>query len=305
MEEIRQGWIQQVDAVIHYHLFSIGNATITPLNIFYVILFSALLIFLSNRLKSLLVARVLGHTKLDLGAQQAIGTILRYVIITIGFLVILQTVGIDLTTLNVLAGAVGIGVGFGLQNVANNFISGLIILFERPIKVGDRIEVDEVHGEVKSIGARSTIIRTNDNIAIIVPNSKFISENVVNWSHETDVIRFKIPVGVSYDSDVDLVTKILVEVAKDNDDVAKEPPPSVRFLKFDDSALYFELRAWSRVRLHKPGLFLSNLNYAIIRKFREHKIEIPFPQRDLHIRSSRVNFDGPRYEAVPRPSESD
>ncbi len=305
MEEITQSWVAQVDSVINYHLFSIGNATITPLNIFYIVLFTVLLIFISNTVKRLLVARVLGHTTLDLGAQQAIGTILRYIIITIGFLVILQTVGIDLTTLNVLAGAVGIGVGFGLQNVANNFISGLIILFERPIKAGDRIEVDDVHGEVKSIGARSTIIRTNDNIAIIVPNSKFISENVINWSHETDVIRFKIPVGVSYDSDVDLVTKLLIEVAKENDDVAKEPPPSVRFLKFDDSALYFELRAWSRARLHKPGLFTSNLNYGIIRKFRENKIEIPFPQRDLHIRSSSVNMDGPRFERVPGGVEND
>jgi small-conductance mechanosensitive channel len=306
MEEVTQGYVTSVTDVLNYHLFSIGNATITPLNIFYILLFSLLLIYVSNSVKRLLVSRVLGRTKLDLGAQQAIGTILRYIVLTIGFLVILQTVGIDLTTLNVLAGAVGIGIGFGLQNVANNFISGLIILFERPIKAGDRIEVDDVHGEVLSIGARSTTIRTNDNIAIIVPNSKFISENVVNWSFGSDVIRFKIPVGVSYDSDVDLVTKLLVEAAKENDDVIDEPPPSVRFLKFDDSALYFELRAWSRARLHKPGLFTSNLNFAIIRKFREHNIEIPFPQRDLHIRSGRVELDSKRMELLEsRPDSAD
>lgn len=250
---------------------------------------SILLIYVSSKLKGVLVNRVLGRTSLDIGARQAIGTILRYVLVTVGFLVILQTFGIDLTTLNVLAGAVGIGVGFGLQNVANNFISGLIILMERPIKVGDRIEVDDVHGEVTAIGARSTIVRTNDNIAIIVPNSKFISENVINWSFDGGVVRFRIPVGVSYDSDVDLVTELLVQAAAENEDVADTPPPAVRFLRFDDSSLYFELRAWSRAKLHRPGLLTSNLNFAILKKFRENGIEIPFPQRDLHIRSGPLS----------------
>lgn len=274
--------------VMNQRLFTIGDTPITLSTLVYLLVFSILLVYLSSKLKSLLVSRVLGRTPLDIGAQQAIGTILRYVIVTVGFLVILQTLGIDLTTLNVLAGAVGIGVGFGLQNVANNFISGLIILFERPIKVGDRIEVDDVHGEVTSIGARSTTIRTNDNIAIIVPNSKFISENVINWSFDGGVVRFKIPVGVSYESDVDLVTKLLLETASENEDVASSPPPSVRFLRFDDSSLYFELRAWSRAKLHRPGLLTSEINFAILKKFREHGVEIPFPQRDLNLRSGKV-----------------
>jgi small-conductance mechanosensitive channel len=253
------------------------------LTLIYLLLFSAILLYLSSKLKQLLVTRILGRTSLDIGAQQAIGTILRYVIVTVGFLIILQTFGIDLTTLNVLAGAIGIGVGFGLQNVANNFISGLIILFERPIKVGDRIEVDDVHGEVRSIGARSTTILTNDNIAIIVPNSKFISENVINWSFDRGGIRFRIPVGVAYDSDLDLVTSLLLGVAKGNSDVATDPPPSVRFLRFDDSSLYFELRVWTRSRIHRPGLLKSDLNFAILKTFREKGIEIPFPQRDLRV----------------------
>jgi small-conductance mechanosensitive channel len=219
------------------------------------------------------------------------------VVLFVGLLIIFQTVGIDLTTLNVLAGAVGIGIGFGLQNIANNFISGLIILIERPIKVGDRVEVGDVEGDVVSIGARSTTVRTNDSIAIIVPNSKFISENVVNWSFGGEIVRFKIPVSVAYASDIDLVTELLLKIADENEDVAKSPPPSVRLIELGQSALEFELRAWSREKLHRPGLFTSNINYEIVRAFRKHGVEMPFPQRDLHIRSSRVRMDG--FAAAP------
>ncbi len=286
-----QETIRPATDILNYSLFSLGNATITPLTLIYLTIFGVLLIYVSSKMRNLLIGKLLQRTKLDQGAQQAIGTITRYIILFVGFLVILQTVGIDLTTLNVLAGAVGIGIGFGLQNIANNFISGLIIMFERPIKVGDRIEVGEVHGRVLAIGARSTSVRTNDNIAIIVPNSKFISENVINWSFETDIVRFRVPIGVSYNSDVDLVSRLLIEAATDNEDVVSDPAPSVRFLKFEDSSLFFELRAWSRVRLHKPGLFQSNLNFAILRKFREHNIEIPYPQRDLHIRSGNITTE--------------
>lgn len=291
MSEKVQETIRPATDLLDYSLFSLGNANITPLTLIYIAVLGIILIYVSTKLRNVLIGRFLERTSLDLGAKQAIGTISRYFVLFVGFLVILQTVGIDLTALNVLAGAVGIGIGFGLQNIANNFISGLIIMFERPIKVGDRIEVGDVHGRVLAIGARSTSVRTNDNIAIIVPNSKFISENVVNWSFETDIVRFRVPIGVSYDSDVDLVSKLLIEAAEENDDVVNDPAPTVRFLKFEDSSLFFELRAWSRVRLHRPGLFQSNLNFAILRKFREHKIEIPYPQRDLHIRSGNITAE--------------
>jgi small-conductance mechanosensitive channel len=200
--------------------------------------------------------------------------------------VILQTAGIDLTTLNILAGAVGIGVGFGLQNIANNFISGLIILFERPIKIGDRIVVGEIEGDVVSIDARSTTVLTNDNIAIIVPNSKFITENVINWSHNDPKIRFRIPITVAYGTETRLVERLLLEVAAENNDVLNDPAPGVRLIEFGDNGLHFELRAWTTALLHRRGLLVSALNFAIYDKLREHGIEIPFPQRDIHIRSS-------------------
>ena len=214
MEGILKENLEPFFRLLNYNLFALGEAKITPLSIIYLLVLTFLLFYLSNKIKNILIEKLLEKTKLDFGAKQAIGTITRYLIVLFGFLIILQTVGINLTTLNVLAGAVGVGVGFGLQNIANNFISGLIILFERPIKVGDRIVVDNVDGQVTSIGARSTRIKTNDNITIIVPNSKFISENVINWSFDGEKVRFKIPVDVAYDSDVDLVENLLLEIAK-------------------------------------------------------------------------------------------
>lgn len=291
-QESLRAYFGPISEALNYELVALGNARITPLTIIYILILAIALVYLSNKLKRLLVSRLLARTSLDTGAQQAIGTITRYVVLFVGLLVIFQTVGIDLTTLNVLAGAVGLGIGFGLQNIANNFISGLILLIERPIKVGDRIEVDDVNGDVIAIGARSTTIKTNDSIAIIVPNSKFISENVINWSFGGDIIRFKIPVGVAYDSDIDLVTDLLIQIAKDNEHVADDPPPSVRLTDLEASSLKFELRAWSSEKLHRPGLFKSTLYYEIVRRFRENGIEMPFPQRDLHIRSSKVGFDG-------------
>ena len=285
-------YVDQILKVLNYNIFALGDAKITPLSILYTLLLTVLLIYVSAKIKQILLARFLQHTKLDLGAQHAIGTITRYFVLFIGFLIILQTVGINLTTLNVLAGAIGIGVGFGLQNIANNFISGLIILLERPIKVGDRIEVDDVNGKVISIGARSTIIRTNDNIAIIVPNSKFISENVINWSFVGEKLRFKIPIGVGYDSDMDRVEEILKEVGRENPNIEKDPAPSVRFVEFGDNSLNLELRVWSGKMLHQPTKLKSELNFAILRKLRENNIEIPFPQRDVHFRSEEAASAG-------------
>jgi small-conductance mechanosensitive channel len=237
----------------------------------------------------------------DAGIRQAIGTIFRYIILAIGFVIILQTAGIDLTALNVLAGAVGIGVGFGLQNIMSNFISGLIILFERPIKLGDRIVVGEVEGDVSRISGRSTTVVTNDNIAIIVPNSKFITEDVINWSYTDSTIRFKVPVGVSYNSDVGLVKKLLLEVAEENPDVLEQPVPMVIFMEFGDSALLFELRVWTDTYTHRKNMLISALNFAIIEKFRAHGVEIPFPQRDVHFKNGeiRVLNEAPPQELPP------
>ncbi len=267
-------YLNPVLDVLNYRLFQLGQSQVTPRGVLYFIALAVLLIYVSGKLKSLLVGRLLAQTPLQMGAQQAIGTISRYVMLFVGFVVILQTVGIDLTAFNVLAGAIGIGIGLGLQNIANNFISGIIILFERPVQVGDRIEVGKVSGEVASIGPRSTRVRTNDNITIIIPNSKFITENVINWSLASNTIRFRIPILVRHDSDVDLVSKLMCEAGDENPDVAETPKPTIRLVNIAENGLLFELRAWSKVRLHKPGTFKSDLNLAIIRKFREHSVNL-------------------------------
>lgn len=273
----------QVRQFLDVPLMKLGGAPVTLWAIIQLVVLVALLFYLSGKLRTWIVEQFLTRTRMELGARQATGSIIRYTIIAIGFIVILQTAGIDLTALNVLAGAVGIGVGFGLQNIVNNFVSGIIILFERPIKVGDRIVVGTVEGDVVHIGGRSTTVVTNDNITIIVPNSKFITENVVNWSHNERKVRFRIPVSVAYGSDVNLVERLLLEVAAANADVLEKPPPAVRLMEFGDSGLNFELRAWSTTLIHRRGLLTSALNYGIYKAFTENGIEIPFPRRDIRI----------------------
>jgi len=182
----------------------LGSPQLTLWRVLNLIILVALLFLVTGWLRRWVEGSLLARTRMDLGVRGAIGAITRYAALLVGLLIIVQTVGIDLTTLNVLAGAVGLGVGFGLQNVVGNFISGLILLFERPIKLGDRIEVAGVEGAVVAIKARATTVVTNDNIAIIVPNSTLTSQDVMNWSYMDAKVRFKIPVGVAYGSDLRL-----------------------------------------------------------------------------------------------------
>ena len=244
--------------------------------------------------RRLLLNYILNKTPVDLSVRHAIATSAQYLIVIVGFLVLLQSAAeIDLTMLGLVAGGVGVGVGFGLQNIANNLISGIFILFERPIKVGDRIEVGEVHGHVVHIAARATTVRTNDNIDFIIPNSSFTSFNVINWSHGDQKVRFRIPVPVAYGSDVRQVERLLLEVAGENENVLEEPSPRVVFWAFGDSALEFQLRVWTTRMLHRRGVFVGQLNLAIYEKFQQHGIHIPFPQRDLHLKTAPPEWKSP------------
>lgn len=288
MEAVQQ-WLAQIKAVLDIPLLMLGKTQLTLWMLLYLIIFIFLLFYLSGKLKDWVVLRLLARSHIEVGVRQAMGLIVRYFVIAIGFVVILQTAGIDLSALNVLAGAVGIGLGFGLTNIINNFFSGLIILFERPIKVGDRIEVGNVLGNVLAINVRSTTVITNDRVVIIVPNSKFIAENVINWSYSARMARFRIPVTVAYGSDVRQVEKLLIEAAHEVSEILDDPPPSVRFLEFQDSGLYFELRAWSEKLLDRKGQLTSLINFAIYEKFNAHGIEFPYPQRDVHIRSGHID----------------
>lgn len=267
-------------------LFSFGEGSISLSTIIYFVFSFWLLFFISSRVRRLLTTKVLANANFELGLRETIGSATRLVIIVIGSIVIIQSAGIDLSALSLLAGALGVGIGFGLQNITDNSISGLIILFEKPIKVGDRIEVGDVNGDVLSISVRSTTILTNDNISIIVPNSEFISRQVINWSHNDRNIRFRIPVGVSYNEDPEKIKAILLSVADDNPNVLKNPGPQVIFDGFGDSSLDFMLAVWTSTYIARPRILKSDLYFEIFKRFKTAGVEIPFPQRDIHIRST-------------------
>jgi small-conductance mechanosensitive channel len=266
-------------------LFQLGQTWISLATIVEFVVVISLVILLSRLVRRLLRTRVLARTKLDAGQQYSIARIVSYIVLVLGLFIGLETVGINLSSLAVIAGALGVGIGFGLQNIVSNFVSGLIILAERPIQLGDRIDLgNNTVGKVERIGARATHVLTNDNIVVIVPNSEFVSSRVINWTHIDPRVRFRIPVGVGYNSDPHVIEKLLLEVANANPNVLKTPPPTVVFKEFGESALNFELRVWSVDMAHRAGSLESQLNFAIWDKCKEHGIEIPFPQRDLRIK---------------------
>ena len=279
---------QQIKDFLDYKIFTLGNNEITFWKLTIFILSIIFLIVGVNIVTRLLKNKVLPKGNLDLGMRYSIANLFRLFLITIGIIIIVSTSGVDMSVLTILFGTLGIGIGFGLQSVFSNFISGIIILIERPVKVGDRIEIGDTSGDVIEISFRATTILTNDNINIIVPNSDFINKEVINWSHNDKVVRFKIPIGVSYLSDVRLVEKLLLEVALENEDVLKGLPSVVRFINFGESSLNFELRIWTTTLIHKQGKITSDLNFAILEKLLQNNIVIPFPQRDIHIINSKT-----------------
>jgi len=253
-------------------LFTLGGARITLFMLFWVILLTVVLLYVARFARYWTVSRLLTHTQLDFGTRQAIGSIVRYLVLVLGFLAIVQTAGINLTTLNVLAGALAVGVGFGLQNIFSNFISGLIVMLDRPIRVGDRIEVGGVEGEVKHIGARRTTVVTNDRVALIVPNQRFVTDNVVNVSYFEAAIRIRLPVVVQHGADPRAVGAVLLDVARANTQVLSDPPPEARLTNVAGN-LSFELHVWSVGALHARDALVSSLNYAIVEALTRHQIK--------------------------------
>jgi small-conductance mechanosensitive channel len=242
-----------------------------------------------SRMAERFVKNLLDGKDIDPGVKGSISTFTRYLVVIVGSLITLDTVGVSLSSLAALGAVLMVGIGFGLQNITQNFIAGLIILLERPIKVGDLVEVKGVSGKVIQIGARSTLVNTRDDITIIVPNSQFIAEQVVNESFSGDRIRLHIQVGVAYGTDTRQVETVLKEVAKAQSKVLDYPGPSVIFLSFGDSSLNFELRVWTK-ELWDNETLKSDIRFSIDEAFRRESIAIPFPQRDLHIRSSEVSL---------------
>ncbi|MDR5639643.1 mechanosensitive ion channel [Thermosynechococcus sp. JY1334] len=287
-------WHERIDSTIQFLLKRVAVVFNTPfmelgrtqitLNFLFLILFLSLaVIFTSRWVSEWLKSRILMQLRVDRGSQETITRVVSYSLSFIGFIVVLQTAGIDLSSLTVLAGVLGIGFGFGLQTLASNFISGLAILLEHPIKVGDFIEVDGLLGTVEKISIRATIIRTNDSQYVIVPNNRFIEKNVVNWSYGSPDSRIHIPVSVAYGSDTVLVTEALLSAARQDPRVLLTPPPSVWFRGFGENAYLFELLVWiNRPQDSEP--IKSALNFLIEQELRQRQIEVPFPQLDLRLR---------------------
>jgi len=268
------------------HSFTIGSLEVSVTRFVEGALILGVAVLLSRTLSRLLERRISRRAYLDPGLRYTIARLAQYLIITLGVLLALKAAfSLDLTSIAVLFTALSVGIGFGLQYIAADIASGFILLFERPVRVGDRVTIGTDEGDVQSINLRTTVVATNDRISIIVPNSKLISQRLINWSYGDPRARIAIPVGVAYNSDIDLVTKTLIKATEDVDNVLRDPAPKVQFLKFGDWSLDFRLLVWtSRPRIHTQ--IRSDINYRIERLFREAGIEIPFPQTEFRMRDT-------------------
>jgi small-conductance mechanosensitive channel len=263
---------------------SIGSIHISALDVieFAFTVWAAFMV--SRFIRFILEEDVYSRVPLARGVPYAISTLLHYVVLVVGFVFAVASLGMDMSRFTILAGAFGVGIGFGLQNIVNNFVSGLILLFERPVKVGDSIELESHSGSLRQIGLRASILRTWDGSEVIVPNGTLISQEVVNWTLSDQTKRIEIDIGLEYGCDPEQVVELLTRVAAAHPEVLPAPAAQCLFMGFGDSALNFQIRAWT-ANFDRWLVVRSELNLAIVKAVRAAGIEIPFPQRDLHIRS--------------------
>ncbi len=264
------------DKIISIHGFKVDVLSVI-LAILTIVFFYFLVFIINLFLKK----EILSKFKFDAGVQDTITKVNKLILLTVGFYAAFQILGINLSALTVFAGVIGLGLSFGMQNIISNFISGVIITFERPIKINDYIQIGELEGVVNEIRARSTTITTQDNISVIVPNSNFITQNVINWSHNNSKVRIHMPVGIEYaPSKIKPAIEILKNIAKNNSHVLNNPEPIVWFTSFGDFTYNLELIIWLPTPVNRY-ITLTEINIEIAEKFEEHNIDIPFPIRNL------------------------
>jgi small-conductance mechanosensitive channel len=265
--------------------FSIGALTISFAGLVIAAVVLLVAFFLSRAGSRLIEKRISTKRHIDPGLRYTIARLVKYMILTVGVLIAFnQGLGADLTSIAVIFTALSVGIGFGLQYLAADIASGFILLFERPLRVGDRITIEDSEGDVQSINLRTTVVTTNDRIAIIVPNSKLVTQRVINWSYGDPRARISIPVGVADDSDIELVTDTLLEAAEGVEKVLMDPPPRVQFLKFGEYSLDFRLLVWTNEPRRNVQI-RSDINYRIARLFRERNIRIPYPTQEFLLRN--------------------
>lgn len=292
--------MEQSKNLVNISLFDLGERPVTIGSIL-----KAILVFIVFLTISWLIRKFLDRLERQKHFQQgsfyAGGRVLHYVILTIAIIVALGTVGLDFSSFTLVAGALSVGIGFGLQSVVLNFVSGLILLFEGSIKVGDYVQLDSseagpgLMGVVKEIRSRATLINTNDNVDVIVPNSELVGSRMINWTLKESTARMRIPFSVAYGSDKELVQKAALEAAAEGEFCIHDTPgrhPAVRMMGFGDSALNFELRVWvNRQGVRRPIFVSSSILWAMDDKFREYGVQVPFPQRDVHLTAESGLFE--------------
>lgn len=285
LPESLQNIIDIIQKVVSTTLFQVNDFQFTVGSIIKFVLIIFVIIILSKLFHRHILRRILSRFDIDKSIQYNMLRVSQYLLTVIAVIVALQSIGFNLTGLTVVFGMLSVGIGFGLQNITSNFISGLILLFERPINIGDRVTVGDIIGKVEAINMRATTIKSLNNISIIVPNSEFISNTVTNWSHGDSKIRVDIEVGVSYESDLDKVLNVLKAIADNHPEVLGQPESDVLFRSFGDSSWNMMLRVW----IKNPEDYykiISEVNCEIVRKFKENNIVVPYPQRDLHFVSN-------------------
>lgn len=276
--------------ILDYELFTIGERSVTLVSLMIFVAILAVSWMISSYLRRLYESRF--SSQFEKGTAHTLQRLIHYTTLTIGAFVAIDFIGIDLTSLAVVASFLSVGIGFGMRNIASNFISGIILMFERPISVGDIVTVDEEIGKIINIGMRATVVRTVDNQEIVMPNSTFLEQNVINWTRGERKSRLRFSVGVAYGSDVEKVRETLLETADSIEKVLENPEPQVIFMEFGDSSLNFELRVWIADASERIPV-RDKLNTAINRAFVEEDIEMPFPQRDVHLDSLNDTAEEP------------
>lgn len=279
---------RQVLEVVEHPLFAFQGRPVTFLSVVFFLITLALVVIVSRNIRGVLERKVMPRFSPDIGVQHAFAAILHYLIVAMGLLLSLEVLGVGASTVAIVAGVVGLGFGFGMQHIINNFLSGLVLFFERPIRVGDVVDVGggrtgSTEGKVIRIQARATTLMTRDGVTVVVPNSEFVQGKVLNLTIPDNRMRTRIRVGVAYDSDLELVTRILMEVVSAGRNVMAEPPPKVRLVEFADSSVNLECLFWIDDIMGRDQI-QSDLRFEVFRRFREHGISLPFPQRDTNVR---------------------
>ena len=303
---VLQDWSTPITRIWYYlnFPFRIGNFELSVTRFVTGLIIFALALMIARTARRLIERRIARRQHIDPGIRYTVAQLTYYVLFVVGTLYALKSaINLDLTSIAVIFTALSVGIGFGLQYLASDIASGFILLFERPVRVGDRVTIGNDEGDVQSINLRTTIVLTNDRISVIVPNSKLVRERVINWSYGDPRARIAVPVSVAPAADVDLVTETLMHAAEEVPDVLADPPPKVQFLKFGQSSLDFRLLIWT----NKPRAHVqikSDINYRIERLFRETGLELASPQFDVRLRGGSLSLNSDS-DLLPRDPDSE